>query len=74
MMSRALGWVGGTLFVGACVLIGCQVRAMRGRLGMLENGWDAHEARKGQQETFFYKVLPVLAAVLGVAATAGWLR
>lgn len=35
---------------------------------------DEHNARKGQRETFFYRVLPVLAAVAGVAAAAGWLR
>jgi hypothetical protein len=74
MTTKALGWVGGTLFVSACVLIGCQVYAMRGRLGKLEDGWEAHEARKTQRETFFYRVVPVLAGVLAAVAAAGWLR
>lgn len=74
MTGKAFGWVGGTLLVGACALIGCQVYSMRRKLGALEDGWQAHEARKGQRETLFYKAIPTLAGVLAVATAAGWLR
>lgn len=74
MTTKALSWVSGTLFVGACVLIGCQVLTMRRRLNSLEDGWTAHEVRKAQREWLVDKGPPVLAFILAAAAAIGWLR
>lgn len=64
----------GSVALGAIALAAFQIYALRCSVARLAAAQAAHDARKGERETFFYRVLPVLAAVAGVAAAAGWLR
>lgn len=62
------------LLIGAATLLGLQSHETVCRLERLEEAQRDHEARKSQREFLFFRIIPTLAALLGVAATAGWLR
>lgn len=74
MTTKVFAGLSTLLLAGVALYATFQSRQICVRVVRLEDAQRDHDARKGQRETFFYKILPVLAAVFGVAATAGWLR